>query len=67
MDFAIRGEYIDLTQLLKAVGIASTGGEAAFIIAEGQVKFNGEVEYRKRKKLRKGDVVIVADQEISLK
>jgi ribosome-associated protein len=61
MEFEIRGEYIDLTQL------AQTGGEAAFLIGEGQVKFNGEPEFQKRKKLRIGDVVEVSGQVISMK
>lgn len=67
MEFVIRGEYIDLTQLLKAVGIAQTGGEAAFLIGDGQVKFNGVPEFQKRKKLRIGDIVEVSGQVITMK
>jgi len=57
--FNLRTEYIDLLQLLKATGNAATGGEAKHAVEEGQVTVNGEQEYRKRRKLRAGDVVIL--------
>ena len=50
-------EYIQLNQLLKLLGLADTGGEANQRIVDGEVKVNNVVEYQKRKKLRKGDVV----------
>ena len=66
MDFKIKGEYIDLLQLLKATGIASTGGLASMFVEDGMVKVNGEVESRKRRKLRPGDLVHVEGQEVHL-
>lgn len=57
--FKINGEYIELIQLLKAVGIAQTGGHAKFIVDEGEVVRNGEVETRKRAKLVAGDRIEV--------
>lgn len=50
-------EFIELNKLLKLSGIAQTGGHAKLMIDEGVVKVNDEVELRKRKKLRTGDVV----------
>lgn len=50
-------EFIDLISLLKVLGIAQTGGHAKMIVEDGEVTVNGEQEFRKRKKLRKGDVV----------
>ena len=67
MEFIIRGEYIELMQLLKACGIAQTGGEAAFLIGEGEVFCNDEVEFRKRRKLRPSDSVRVNGTLILLK
>jgi len=55
--FAIRGEYIELIQLLKAVNLAESGGQAKAFVEEGLVKLNGQVESRKRAKLRPGDRV----------
>lgn len=57
--FKINGAYIELIQLLKAVGIAQTGGHAKFIVDEGEVVRNGEVETRKRAKLVAGDRIEV--------
>lgn len=50
-------EYIKLDSFLKAVNIASSGGEAKIIITEGMVKVNGETELRRGRKLYPGDKV----------
>ncbi|NNC83532.1 MAG: RNA-binding S4 domain-containing protein [Flavobacteriales bacterium] len=62
--FALKGNHIMLTSLLKASNIGATGGHAGLLILEGEVKVNGEVEHRKRRKLRVGDRVEVFDQMI---
>lgn len=61
--FKIKGEFIELIQLLKVLGIAETGGHAKIIVEDGLVKLNGEIEFRKRAKLRVDDKVEV-DGEI---
>ncbi len=53
----ISGEYIKLDSFLKAVNEASSGGEAKVLIAEGLASVNGEVELRRGRKLRPGDIV----------
>ena len=65
-DFKITGEFIELIQLLKAIGLAQTGGHAKIIVDEELVKRNGEVELRKRAKLVPGDVIEVWDYRITL-
>lgn len=62
VDFKLEGEYIELIQLLKVVGIAQTGGHAKIIVEEGGVVFNEEIETRKRAKLRVGDTIEVEGQ-----
>ena len=62
----IVGDYIELIQLLKALGIAETGGHAKMIVEEGDVIRNGEVELRKRAKLIPGDKIEIDDLEIHL-
>lgn len=57
-------EYIELIKLLKVTNICGSGGEAKFIVDEGEVKRNGEIESRKRAKLRSGDKIEVFDQII---
>jgi len=65
-DFKIEGEYIELIQLLKAIGMASTGGHAKMIVDEEMVTRNGELETRKRAKLIVGDVILVQGMEITM-
>jgi len=62
----IKTEYIKLNQLLKWCGVASTGGEADVIISDGKVSFNGEIEFRRGKKVRPGDVVNVNDTDYAV-
>lgn len=49
--FKIKGEYIQLNQLLKVIGWCDSGGEANNLIDSGQVKVNGTVEIRRRNKI----------------
>jgi ribosome-associated protein len=65
-EFKITGEYIELIGLLKAIGLAQTGGHAKMIVEEEMVMRNGELETRKRAKLVSGDVIEVQDIRISL-
>ena len=64
--FKVDGEYIELMALLKAVGIAQTGGHAKIIVDEGNVLRNGEVELRRRAKCRKGDEIQVNQDTFTL-
>ena len=54
---------IRLDQFLKLSGAAGTGGQAKVLIQAGQVTVNGEVETRRRRKLRPGDRVIAGGEE----
>jgi|TARA_B100001093_G_scaffold399690_1_gene387203 ribosome-associated protein len=64
--FGLKTEFIDLLQLLKATGHAATGGEAKMMVQDGLIKVNGELESRKRRKLRLGDEVNIDDQVLIL-
>lgn len=59
-------EYIELLQLLKFKQIAQTGGHAKIIVEDGLVTVNGEQEFRKRRKLRPGDVIQVEENLIEI-
>ncbi len=66
-EFQIKGaDYIQLNQLLKAIGIVFSGGEAKMLIHEGAVRVNNEIEKRVRKKIVKGDVVKVGQHTITI-
>ncbi|SMP58348.1 RNA-binding S4 domain-containing protein [Anoxynatronum buryatiense] len=58
IQFTLEGEYIKLDQLLKAVSIADSGGQAKHLIVTGMVKVNGTVATERGKKIRQGDQVI---------
>jgi len=64
--FRLSGEYIELHNLLKLMAIAQSGGAAKFMVADGLVRVDGEVETRKTRKLRAGNVVRVGSDEISV-
>lgn len=53
----LREEFIKLGQALKAAGFVDSGVNAKFVIQDGQVKVNGEVELQRGKKLHENDVV----------
>jgi ribosome-associated protein len=57
IEFKITGDYIPMIQLLKAANLVQTGGEAQIVVEQGEVKYNGQVDYRKRLKVKKGDKV----------
>jgi ribosome-associated protein len=59
VDFALRGEYIPLDALLKATGLAGSGGTAKAMVAAGKVQVDGRDELRKTCKIRPGQVVAV--------
>jgi len=57
IEFKVTGDYIQMIQLLKATSLVQTGGEAQIVVTEGEVMYNGHVDYRKRLKVKKGDTV----------
>ncbi len=66
IEFKVEGDYIPMIQLLKAANLVGTGGEAQIVVSEGEVKYNGAVDYRKRLKVRAGDVVEFAGETIKV-
>lgn len=57
---------INLDDYLKACGVVFTGGQAKALIQAGEVKLNGVVETRRRKKLYVGDVVEFGDIKLTV-
>lgn len=60
----LRGEFIELNQLLKVAGICDSGGAGKLLVASGQVRVDGQVELRKTCKIRSGQEVAVAGTRI---
>ena len=62
----LKEEYIKLGQALKAAGFVDSGVEAKFVIQDGLVLVNGNVEYQRGKKLVDGDIVDFEDHQIKI-
>ena len=60
-------EYIELIKLLKLLRFVESGGQAKLAVEDGLVKLNGQTEFRKRAKLRKGDKIRFENQLILIK
>lgn len=63
---AIRGEYIQLDQVLKTTGLCHSGGFAHAEIDAGKVRVDGAVETRKRAKLVAGQKIVYGGETIEL-
>lgn len=63
----IHSEYITLGQFLKYVNAVDSGAVAKMVILDGQVLVNNEVEIRRGKKLRNGDIVSFDGQDYMVK
>ncbi|HEV8691702.1 MAG TPA: RNA-binding S4 domain-containing protein [Ideonella sp.] len=66
LDFELRGEHIALDALLKATGLAPSGGTARQLITEGLVRVDGQVELRKTAKMRAGQRVEYAGHRVRI-
>jgi ribosome-associated protein len=62
----IKGDYIQLNDLLKVTGLVGTGGEAKMRILDNEAEVNGHLELAIRKKIRKGDVVTFSGYTITV-
>ncbi|RKD92333.1 RNA-binding S4 domain-containing protein [Mangrovibacterium diazotrophicum] len=67
IEFELTSEYIELIKLLKLLNLVESGGQAKLVVDDGFVKLNGEVEFRKRAKIRAGDIVDFDGQQILIK
>lgn len=64
IDFELDGDYVELNQLLKLVGLCDSGGQGKLIVASEVVFVDGQLELRKTCKIHAGQVVRVEDVEI---
>lgn len=66
-EFELEGrDYIELNNLLKVVGLVSSGGLAKTLIADGLVTVDAKVELRKRCKIRDGQIVEFQNERIKV-
>ncbi len=62
----ISHEPVELYKILKFEGLSASGGEAKLAIDEGAVAVNGEIEYRRRRKMYSGDTLSFAGEDYQL-
>lgn len=67
IEFELKEEYIELIRLLKYLRLSETGGHAKIMVDEGMVVRNGEREFRRRAKIRKGDILEVEGKKIIIR
>ena len=65
-EFNLTGEHIALFQLLKAAHLCGTGGEAKRVIHEKLVTVDGQIETRKRCKIRRGQTVEFNGEKVTI-
>lgn len=61
-----RGDHIALDALLKATGIAGSGGHAKLMILGGAVRIDGAAELRRSCKVRPGQTVEADGQRVQV-
>ena len=66
-EITINTEYITLGQFLKLTDIIQSGGEAKSFLAQNEVEIDGEIDNRRGRKLRGGEVIEILDQKYEIK
>lgn len=66
IEFMLRGDFIELCNLLKLTGLADSGGRGKAMVAEGLVKVDGLQETRKTAKIRAGQVVTCGKTNVKI-
>lgn len=66
LTFTVDGDYVELNQLLKLVGLCDSGGAGKMIVASGEVRVDGKQELRKTAKIRPGQKVTLGDITITV-
>jgi ribosome-associated protein len=66
IEFELRGDHIALDALLKATGLAPSGGSARQLIVAGEVRVDGQIELRKTAKMRAGQLVQLGDAQVRI-
>lgn len=62
----LKDDFIKLGQALKLANVVEDGVEAKYVILDGLVRVNGEVDTRRGRKLYDGDMVTFENHEIKI-
>jgi len=64
--FELTADYIELNNLLKIMGLCDSGGAGKMLVAQGNVRVDGQQELRKTCKIRAGQMVRIGDIQIKV-
>ncbi len=67
LEITIKDEFIKLGQAMKLAGLVGSGVDAKFVIQDGLVKVNGEVDTRRGRKLYPGDEFSYENETVTVK
>lgn len=66
LHFELTGDYIELNNLLKIMGLCDSGGAGKILVGQGNVRVDGQQELRKTCKIRAGQVVSLGNVQIKV-
>lgn len=66
IEFKLKDEFIKLGQLLKAASLVGSGVDAKFVIQDGLVKVDGEVDTRRGRKIYEGMIVEYDGEQVKV-
>ncbi len=66
LEFTLTGEFIELNNLLKIMGLCESGGAGKILVAQGNVRVDGQQELRKTCKIRAGQLVSIGHTRIKV-
>lgn len=66
LQFELTEDYIEINNLLKVMGIVDSGGAGKMLVAQGNVKVDGQQELRKTAKIRANQMVTLGNVRIKV-
>lgn len=66
MTYQLENDYIELYKLIKLLDLVDSGGQAKQLIENALVYRNGEIETRKRAKIRAGETIQIGEATIKI-
>ena len=66
MEFKLTDEYIELYKLIKVMDLVDSGADAKQLIEQASVRRNGEIEVRKRAKIKAGETIVIGEVTINI-
>ncbi len=65
-EIKLNTETIQLDQFMKWINLVKSGGQAKIEIKAGKVMVNGEIEKRRSKKIKPGDIITYQEKEYKI-